>query len=258
MGTNPTNKNKLPDDPSTGETLVRAGKLIRKIRDSVGLTQDRFSDSLHLSRSVIANAETGRDISRTLVGRLENIYPSSEEQTKEIRKLLLSKNLLSKTVSTADEADQEGDMFGRRASSSKNLEGIWYALWESTADHQEVVNSEEVSILTTLRGVVVLQNKSISPENPEGGYLWRAEGRLYDNQHYLGTYLPKAPEVRSKGCLYLVLHPSGKYLNGQWIGCNYDGEWARGLVVFSRDRNRLPDLLQRHRQQLPPLPYINL
>lgn len=255
MELGPTDNDRLPDSVSERDSRLQAGKLIAELREEAGLDQVAFASRVGLSRSVIANAETGRDISKNLVVQLRNAYPGQAERVDEIE-ALVRRAREAKGKNAADpEEDGREDMFLRRASSSRRLTGLWHALWETTADQEEVVNSEEVVVTVSARGLVVLENSAVSPENPEGGYLWRAEGRLFDNQYYLGTYIPREAEVRSKGCLYLVLHPSGKYLNGQWMGCNYDGDWARGLVVFARESDRLPDLLNKHRRQLPPVPY---
>ena len=94
-----------------------------------------------------------------------------------------------------------------------------------------------------------------SRENPKGGYLWRARCHLHDNQFILGTYVALDPLNRSKGTLYLVIHRSGSFMLGHWVGCNYDSDWAHGLVAIGRDAEQLPALLREHVAAFPAMPY---
>ena len=52
----------------------------------------------------------------------------------------------------------------------------------------------------------------------EGGYLWRAQPRLWDNEISWGWYAADDQAVRSKGTLYLVVHPHGHQMRGRWEG----------------------------------------
>jgi transcriptional regulator with XRE-family HTH domain len=237
--------------------LTAAGELLRQIRHSVGdESQEKFAKRLPVSRGVIANAETGRGFSSVTLALLREAFPALREITDEIGALLDAEvdAPARSIVAGADNDDEQTEMFTRRSSSATALAGDWFALWESTADREEVINSEQIVIRVKGSGLVVIENVEVSPENPEGGYLWRAEGRVYDNRTYLGTYISRTHGL-SKGCLYMVIQPSGRQMNGQWIGCNFDGDWARGLVVFARKPDRLPALLDKHRSQIPVLPY---
>lgn len=35
-----------------------------------------------------------------------------------------------------------------------------------------------------------------------GGYLWRGEVKIYDNEHIIGHYFPKEENIISKGSMY--------------------------------------------------------
>lgn len=237
-------KDKL-DAGLSGAQTPKPGVQLRQIREKLHITQEQLAKSLGYSRSVIANAEAGRGISRAFLHRYAEHCP--EDAT-----LILS--LAPRPKEPLEENDVE-TMFFSRSSRKTDLDGTWFALWESTADREAVINTEELRVKARRNGVITIQNVEPSPENPKGGYLWIAESRLFDNQYLLGTYIAREPNVRSKGVLYMVIHPSGRFLNGQWIGSNYDGDWARGLVVVGRERSLLPEMLSRHRDQLPPLPY---
>ncbi len=224
---------------------------IREVRRRAGLTQEEFAIRLEYSRATVATTETGKPPSSKYLRRMKERFPNDyavafneggDESEEDV------------TAACAGEDDAQ-DMFTLRCTKRPDLTGEWHALWESTADNEEVINSERLSIHMKRTGRFIIENLEPSPENPKGGYLWRAEGNLFDSRHLLSTYIAREPNVISKGTLYLVLHNSGAFIEGQWIGCNYDGDWARGLVVIARERNRLPELLNRLRDNFPPLPY---
>jgi len=48
-----------------------------------------------------------------------------------------------------------------------------------------------------------------------GGYLWRGECKLYDNEHIIGRYLPREPNVISKGTMYFLLNRVGNFIVGK-------------------------------------------
>jgi hypothetical protein len=55
----------------------------------------------------------------------------------------------------------------------------------------------------------------------EGGYLWRGELRLWDNEILMGWYAANDGSVRSKGTMYFVMHPHGISATGRWVGLIY-------------------------------------
>lgn len=244
------NKDKLAKNNQTGEAVPRApGDELASLRGELGLTQEQLAGRLGYSRSVVANAEKGRGISSAFIDRFAQTFPSLAQRLYNLR---TGYEQAEGALLTESES---ADMFLRRATPATNLDGRWFALWESTADNEEVINAEAIDMKMRRGGVLYIQNLEKSPDNPKGGYLWVAECRVYDNQYILGTYIAREPNVRSKGSMYLVIHRSGRYIDGQWIGCNYDHDWARGLVVFAREPDNLPELLKKHRQGLPPMPY---
>jgi hypothetical protein len=141
-------------------------------------------------------------------------------------------------------------MFLARSASVAAISGEWFALWQTTVDGEEVMNVEEISIDGLRRNRIRISNRSVSPENAQGGYLWTSECRYFDNQYILGTYIAVEKSVRSKGVLQLSLHRSGKFLEGQWAGCNYDFDYAHGLVVMARQVSDLEPRMARHRTNI--------
>lgn len=114
------------------------------------------------------------------------------------------------------------------------LKGDWTAIWQSYVEGKEVINSEAVKIRQR-RNLLALHNYSASAENPEGGYLWEGHVTLFDNHYILGYYVASERNVRSKGTLYLNLHNSGRIMEGQWVGCSFDGDLVSGMAVLARD-----------------------
>jgi hypothetical protein len=117
-----------------------------------------------------------------------------------------------------------------------NLTGTWYAAWQTTAKGKEVLNTELLRIKQR-RHKIIIENLEISPENKLGGYLWKGEASLYNNQYLIGRYLPVDPNVISKGSLFFRLDRVRKYLQGKWVGCNVDHELTWGFGVIAKEKN---------------------
>jgi transcriptional regulator with XRE-family HTH domain len=126
-----------------------------------------------------------------------------------------------------------GDLAGV-PSHEVNLSGDWWASWQTFKDQQEVVTLQEVrfkqqgeliSVETLTRGLDV----------DEGGYHWRGELRLWDNEIVMGWYAANDGSTRSKGTMYFVLHPHGQRMLGRRVGLSYDGKIITGWGAMSRD-----------------------
>ena len=116
-----------------------------------------------------------------------------------------------------------------------DLSGTWYAVWQTTVEGKENINSELLDIAHK-RGKLTIENKEKSPENKLGGYLWRAQCGIYDNAHIIGCYVSRERNVVSKGSLYFSLNRSGNFMLGKWVGCNYDYELTWGNGVIAKDK----------------------
>jgi hypothetical protein len=86
-------------------------------------------------------------------------------------------------------------------------------------------HGDTAEIAATTRGTQSLE---------EGGYLWRGELRLWDNEILTGWYIATEGAVRSKGSVYFVLHPHGIYMSGRWVGLSYDGPIVSGWGTLAR------------------------
>lgn len=128
-----------------------------------------------------------------------------------------------------------------------DLSGTWYAVWQTTVEGKENINTELLQIKQK-GNKVTMENIEKSPENKLGGYLWRGECKLYDNEHLLGHYLPRGSNVISKGSMYFSLNRVGNSMVGKWVGCNYDYEFTWGYGVIAKDKDfalkRMEELLK--------------
>jgi hypothetical protein len=85
----------------------------------------------------------------------------------------------------------------------------------------------------------------------EGGYLWRGELRLWDNEILIGWYASIEPTVRSKGTLYFALHPQGLTMTGRWVGLSYDGHHITGTAAITHDPDTAHDLATQTWEGVP-------
>jgi transcriptional regulator with XRE-family HTH domain len=244
------------DIPGSGHDF---GALVAHLRVASGLPQKELARRLNIARPYLANIERGAEVpGPAVVGALTEWYPNHAEELRrcyEAARARRSRGGPTAASVSPGASEDEIDMFWRRASGiNPRLEGTWHALWLTTVEDQENVNAE-VLTFTWRREWLRITNEAASPDNPKGGYLWRAECRLHDNRYLTGTYVSLDPLNTSKGTLYLVLHRSGSHLLGHWVGANYDSDWAHGLVAIARDPAQLPALLRQHVASFPAMPY---
>lgn len=123
------------------------------------------------------------------------------------------------------------------------LSGEWWASWQTSKDGEEVITLQEVrfrqqgdllDVETTTRGNVTVE---------EGGYHWRGELRLWDNEVLMGWYAAADGSVRSKGTMYFILHPHGQWMSGRWVGMSYDGKIVTGWGAMAREKVRATEII---------------
>lgn len=124
-----------------------------------------------------------------------------------------------------------------------DLSGEWWASWQTFKDGEQVITLQEVqfrqqgeliSVQTVTRGIDV----------EDGGYHWRGELRLWDNEILMGWYAALDGSVRSKGTMYFVLHPHGQKMYGRWVGISYDGKIVTGWGGMARDADGAGDAIR--------------
>jgi transcriptional regulator with XRE-family HTH domain len=115
-----------------------------------------------------------------------------------------------------------------------NLSGDWFAGWQSSKDGQEVIAVQPVRLRQ--QGDLI-QIEALERGRPieEGGYLWRGELRLWDNEDLMGWYASTDPTVRSRGTFFFTLHTQGQIATGSWAGRSYDGTHITGRGSIARD-----------------------
>lgn len=79
--------------------------------------------------------------------------------------------------------------------------------------------------------------RALSPEHKPGGYLWRGEATISDNQHIIGSYRSREKNVIAKGSFYFLLGHLGDIMRGKWSGCNFDYDFTWGFGVIAKDKN---------------------
>jgi hypothetical protein len=83
----------------------------------------------------------------------------------------------------------------------------------------------------------------------EGGYLWRGELRLWDNEILMGWYAASDGSVRSKGTMHFVMHPHGIHATGRWVGLSYDGNIVTGLSSMAKTEAEARELVGELKEQ---------
>jgi transcriptional regulator with XRE-family HTH domain len=201
------------------DARVEMSEVIRGRRADLGMSQAQLA--------AIAGVDT-RQIRR---------YESGEQQP-----------MLSVAVAIAEAL---GITVGQLAGESTRrvvLTGDWWASWQTFKDGQEVLTMQQVRFVqrgddlrveATTRGLPV----------EDGGYLWRGEMRLWDNEILMGWYAADDQAIRSKGTMYLVLHPHGQSMTGRWVGLSYDGALVTGWSAMAKTQEEADRLMHELKQR---------
>lgn len=156
--------------------------------------------------------------------------------------------VLSVAVAIADALKISVGELAGMPSHHVDLSGDWWASWQTFKDNEEVITLQEVrfrqqgeliDVETVTRGISV----------DEGGYHWRGELRLWDNEILMGWYAALDGAVRSKGTMYFVLHPHGQQMAGRWVGLSYDGKIITGWGAMSRNEEDARAIIDQLKSQ---------
>jgi transcriptional regulator with XRE-family HTH domain len=120
-----------------------------------------------------------------------------------------------------------------------DLEGTWWAGWETVKDGEPWVAIQEVKAHQHGNHLQLTAERTRPVE--EGGYNWTGELRLWDQEALMGWYRGADGSVRSKGTMYFALHPQGIHARGRWVGLSYDGEVITGHASLART----PEIAER-------------
>jgi hypothetical protein len=126
---------------------------------------------------------------------------------------------------------------------SPDLSGQWYAAWQTWKDGVERVAVQRVRFTQDgdALGVVALERGC---DMVDGGYLWRGELRLWDNEHLMGWYAADDGAVRSKGTMFFTLHTHGLNMSGRWVGASFDGPLVTGCAAMARTETEVRQLIE--------------
>jgi len=123
-----------------------------------------------------------------------------------------------------------------------DLSGTWWCAWQTWKDG---IPRVDVHLLEVHQQGDLLQlDADRALPVAEGSYRWRGELRLWDNEALIGWYRSTDAAVRSKGALYLALHPHGTHAWGRWVGMSYDGEVITGWGAMARSEEEAHKVVQ--------------
>lgn len=201
-------------------SAVEMPEVIRSRRAQLGLSQAELASAAGVDRRQIRRYEAG-------------------EQQPALNVAVAIARALQ--ISVSELAGQE--------SQRADLAGDWWAAWQTTKDGQEVITTQEVHVRVQSETAYELQTITRGISVDEGGYMWRGEFRLWDNEVLMGWYIANEGAVRSKGTLYFVLHPHGIHLRGRWVGMSYDGPIETGWAAMAHTEQEARQLIDSFKPQ---------
>jgi transcriptional regulator with XRE-family HTH domain len=138
--------------------------------------------------------------------------------------------VLSAAVALAGALDISLAQLAGQVSHELDLSGGWWCAWQTSKDGVPRVDTHPLTIHQ--QGELLQLDADRAPA--EGSYTWRGETRLWDNEALIGWYRSTEGAVRSKGAMYLALHPHGEHAWGRWVGMSYDGVVVTGWGAIAR------------------------
>lgn len=129
-----------------------------------------------------------------------------------------------------------------------SLSGDWWTCWQTYRGGIEDIRVQPVRLQ---QHGELIQVEAIARGRPvdQGGYLWRGEFRLWDNEILMGWYAATDGSVRSKGTMYFVMHPHGVNMTGRWVGLSYDGNIVTGWAGMAKTEDEARDLVLKLKGQ---------
>jgi transcriptional regulator with XRE-family HTH domain len=128
-----------------------------------------------------------------------------------------------------------------------DLSGDWWACWQTSKDGDEVINSHQVHMRQRGDNIEIVAVTRGTPLE-DGGYMWRGEMKVWDNEILMGWYIADEGAVRSKGTLYFSLHQHGINATGRWVGLSYDGPIISGWSALARTEDEVVALMDKLRE----------
>ena len=123
-----------------------------------------------------------------------------------------------------------------KVSHELDLSGDWWAAWQAWKDGAPRIDTHPLKVHQ--HGELLQLDAERALPVAEGSYRWRGELRLWDNEALLGWYHSTDAAVRSKGTMYLALHPHGTHAWGRWVGMRDDGPVVSGWGAMARSQEQ--------------------
>lgn len=114
------------------------------------------------------------------------------------------------------------------------LSGPWFASWETWKDGETVFTAQPVTLRQRGDLIQIQADDRGNVNIDEGGYLWRGELRLWDNEVLMGWYAANDEGVRSLGTLFFHVHMHGQHMAGRWVGQSHDGPLLTGAASIAK------------------------
>lgn len=204
-----------PNCPRGTNELMEMSQIIRQRREELGLSQVELAARIGIDKRQLRRYENGET------------HPA----------LPIAVNIAKALGITVDE------LAGQTAH-RVDLSGEWWASWQTSKDGEEVVTLQKVRV--GQRGdMLAVQTVTRGISMDEGGYHWRGELRIWDNEVLMGWYAATDGSVRSKGTMYFVLHPHGQRMSGRWVGLSYDGAIMTGWAAMAREESEAPEVIRQ-------------
>ena len=123
-----------------------------------------------------------------------------------------------------------------KVSHELDLSGDWWAAWQAWKDGAPRTDTHPLK--AHQHGELLQLDAERALPVAEGSYRWRGELRLWDNEALIGWYHSTDAAVRSKGTMYLALHPHGTHAWGRWVGMRDDGPVVSGWGAMARSQEQ--------------------
>lgn len=143
--------------------------------------------------------------------------------------------LLSVALAIADALGVSVSELAGRGTNRVSVTGEWWASWQTYRDGAEKIATQPVHMRQE-GDLVHIAATSHGLAASEGGYLWTGELRFWDNQVFTGWYAASESAIRSKGTMYLIMHPHGIYMRGRWVGLGFDDQIMTGWATMGKTR----------------------
>jgi len=150
--------------------------------------------------------------------------------------------VLSAAVALAEALDISLAQLAGQVTHDLDLSGDWWAAWQPSADGDAHIDTHPLEVHQ--RGELLQLDADRGRPVEEGTSRWRGELRLWDNDALIGWYRSTDAAVRSKGTIYLALHPDGTHAWGRWVGMSRDGAVVTGWGAMARTADHAGDIVR--------------